>query len=93
MLGGDLMRLLDTVAFIAATRHARAPLVTAGAAGFDLASPIRVGDLILIGAEVTATGNRSLKVRADVSVHPPVVGSTDPMTAAFIMVRTSQRQS
>lgn len=41
LFGGDAMRLLDATAFVAATRHARRPLVTARSEQIDFRSPSR----------------------------------------------------
>src|SRR6187549_232525 len=66
MLGGTVMHLIDITGAIAAHRHARTPMVTAAVDGLQFLHPIRVGDLIILQASVTATFTTSLEVEVQV---------------------------
>ncbi|OAS87956.1 MULTISPECIES: acyl-CoA thioesterase [Metabacillus] len=62
LFGGRLMQLIDEVAVLSATRHARKPCVTASTDSVDFLSPVRVGDSICLVAYVTWTSRTSMEV-------------------------------
>src|SRR4026209_1605625 len=66
ILGGTVMHLIDICGAIACHRHTRSLLVTAAVDGLQFLHPIRVGDLIIRKAHVTATFQTSLEVAVDV---------------------------
>jgi acyl-CoA hydrolase len=45
LFGGDSLRLMDMAAFVAASRHARKPVVTASSERIDFHVPVRQGQL------------------------------------------------
>ena len=66
ILGGTVMHLIDICGAIACHRHTRSLLVTAAVDGLQFLHPIRVGDLIILRARVTATFQTSLEVAVEV---------------------------
>lgn len=87
LFGGELMRLLDAVAFIAATRHVRLPLVTAGCERVDIQGKVDVGELVHLQASVSETRLTSLVVEASAEAEEPIERLTRPCTRArFVMV-------
>ena len=54
ILGGTVMHLIDIAGAIACHRHTRSLLVTAAVDGLQFLHPIKVGDLIILKARVTA---------------------------------------
>jgi acyl-CoA hydrolase len=66
ILGGTVMHLVDIAGAIAAHRHARSQMVTAAVDGLQFLHPIRVGDLIVLQATVTAAFTTSLEVEVRV---------------------------
>ena len=58
LLGGTAMHLIDIAGAIAGHRHTRTPLVTAAVDGLQFLHPIKIGDLIILSARVTATWSR-----------------------------------
>src|SRR5499427_3918574 len=66
ILGGTVMHLIDIAGAIACHRHTRSLLVTAAVDGMQFLHPIKVGDLILLRATVTATFHTSLEVEVEV---------------------------
>ena len=60
--GGTLMKLADTAGGIAAVRHAKRRVVTAIADSMTFEHPVKVGDLVLIDAQVSWVGRTSLEV-------------------------------
>ena len=66
ILGGTVMHLIDIAGAIACHRHTRSLLVTAAVDGLQFLHPIKVGDLIILKAQVTATWTTSLEVEVEV---------------------------
>lgn len=62
LFGGRLMQLIDEVAVLSATRHARKACVTASTDSVDFLSPVRVGDSLCLVAYVTWTSRTSMEV-------------------------------
>jgi acyl-CoA hydrolase len=65
ILGGTVMHLIDMAGAIAAIRHTRSLLVTAAVDGLQFPHPIKVGDLIILEACVTAVWSTSLEVEVE----------------------------
>jgi acyl-CoA hydrolase len=66
ILGGTVMHLIDIAGAIACHRHTRTLLVTAAVDGLQFLHPIKVGDLIILKARVTAAWSTSLEVEVEV---------------------------
>lgn len=62
LFGGAALAHMDKIAFLAATRHGRAPFVTASSEKIDFTAPARIGDLIIATARVVRVGRSSLDV-------------------------------
>ena len=60
--GGTVMKLCDEVAGLAAVRHSRSRVVTAGMDRMTFLHPVMVGDLVTFRATVNATWRTSLEV-------------------------------
>lgn len=82
LAGGELMRLLDALAFIAATRHVRLPMVTARSEQVDFDAPVGVGELVALDARVTETRKTSLVIDVSVVAEDPRTGFRRPCTQA-----------
>lgn len=80
LFGGEMMAWCDAIAFIAATRFRRLPLVTARSEGIDFRSPIRVGEVIELEAFVAETRRTSFVVEVRASVEG--IASPRPRLAA-----------
>src|SRR4029079_10619229 len=66
VLGGTVMHLIDIAGAIACHRHTRSLLVTAAVDGLQFLHPIKIGDLMILRAHVTATFKTSLEVEVEV---------------------------
>src|SRR6187551_271192 len=84
VLGGTVMHLADICGAIAAHRHARTPMVTAAVDGFQFLHPIRVGDLIILRATVTATFRTSLEVEVEVLSEGALSGERKLTSIAYL---------
>jgi acyl-CoA hydrolase len=84
ILGGSVMHLIDIAGAIAAHRHTRRPLVTAAVDGLQFLHPIRVGDLIILRATVTATFTTSLEVQVEVFSEGTLTGDRKQTSVAYL---------
>ena len=84
MLGGTVMHLIDVVGALAAIRHARARVVTAAVDGLQFLHSIKIGDIIILKAHVTATFTTSLEVQVDVFSEEVLTGVRRMATHAYL---------
>jgi acyl-CoA hydrolase len=84
ILGGTVMHLIDIAGAIAAHRHTRSLLVTAAVDGLQFLHPIKVGDLIILQARVTAAFSTSLEVEVEVFSEGTLTGERKPTSRAYL---------
>ena len=84
ILGGTVMHHIDMAGAIACHRHTRSLLVTAAVDGLQFLNPIKVGDLILLKARVTAVWNTSLEVQVEVFSEETLTGRQRMTSRAFL---------
>lgn len=65
LFGGVALAHMDKVAFLAASRHGRAPFVTASCERIDFAAPAMKGELIEATGRIVRVGSRSCDVEVD----------------------------
>jgi uncharacterized protein (TIGR00369 family) len=83
--GGTLMKLADTAGGIAAVRHAKRRVVTAIADSMTFEHPVKVGDLVLIDAEVSWVGRTSLEVEVSIFTEKVVTGERRRTSLAYFV--------
>ena len=84
--GGELMKLMDNAAGVAAARHSRSNVVTAMVRAMEFHTPVRVGDLVIVRAKLTFTGRSSMEVQVRVEAEDIVTGKRrDALIAYFVM--------
>ncbi len=66
LFGGEALKWMDEVAYIAATRFARKQVVTISTEQVDFKRPIPSGVLVELVARVVKVGRTSLKVEVDI---------------------------
>src|SRR5271154_5384349 len=69
LFGGRLMQYIDLVGAMAASRHARAIVVTASMDHLDFVAPVRVGELLILKASVNRAYRTSMEVGVRVMVE------------------------
>lgn len=74
LFGGVALAHMDKVAFLAASRHARAPIVTASSEKIDFATAAGLGEMIEASARVVRVGRSSLDVAVELFAEHPVEG-------------------
>jgi acyl-CoA hydrolase len=84
LLGGTAMHLIDIAGAIACHRHTRSLLVTAAVDGLQFLHPIKIGDLIILQATVTAAFNTSLEVEVEVFSEGTITGDRKLTSRAYL---------
>jgi acyl-CoA hydrolase len=84
ILGGTVMHLIDIAGAIACHRHTRSLLVTAAVDGLQFLHSIKVGDLIILQARVTAVWKTSLEVEVDVFSEETLTGLRKRTSRAYL---------
>jgi acyl-CoA hydrolase len=84
ILGGTVMHLIDIAGAIACHRHTRSLLVTAAVDGLQFLHPIKVGDLIILRARVTAAWSTSLEVQVEVFSEETLTGVRRMTSRAYL---------
>jgi acyl-CoA hydrolase len=92
ILGGTVMHLIDIAGAIACHRHTRSLLVTAAVDGLQFLHPIKVGDLIILKARVTAVWSTSLEVEVEVFSEGTLTGVRRMTSRAFLTFVATDRE-
>jgi acyl-CoA hydrolase len=93
ILGGTVMHLIDIAGAIACHRHTRSLLVTAAVDGLQFLHPIKVGDLIILRARVTAAWRTSLEVEVEVFSEETLTGVRRMTSLAYLTFVAVDRDS
>ncbi len=85
--GGYIMKLCDEAGGMAASKYARRHSVTIVVDSMTFHSPVNIGDLVTVAAEVTWTGRTSMETRVVVTAEDVIAGAiTHTNTAYFVYV-------
>jgi acyl-CoA hydrolase len=84
ILGGTVMHLIDIAGAIACHRHTRSLLVTAAVDDLQFLHPIKVGDMIILQARVTAAWKTSLEVEVEVYSEETLTGVRRMTSRAYL---------
>jgi uncharacterized protein (TIGR00369 family) len=83
--GGWIMKLVDEAGALSAMRHAQCRVVTVAIDQMQFLEPIRIGDLIVLEAEVTYVGRTSMESSVKVSAENPLTGERTHTNTAFVV--------
>src|SRR5574339_231195 len=83
--GGWIMKLVDEAGALACMRHAQRKVVTVSMDSMTFRQPIKIGDLIIINAEVTYTGRTSMEAEVQVIAENPVTGDRTHTNTAYLV--------
>ena len=83
--GGWIMKLVDEAGALACMRHAQRPVVTVAIDSMVFRKPIKIGDLVLITAEVTYAGRTSLEAEVRVQTENPITGERIETNTAYVV--------
>jgi acyl-CoA hydrolase len=82
--GGSVMAWIDLAAGMSAMRHARLPVVTASIDQLAFRSPVRIGQIALVRAQVNAVFATSMEVGVEVLTEEPLSGERHLCCEAFL---------
>lgn len=83
--GGWIMKMADEAGALACMRHAQRKVVTVAIDSMTFREPIRIGDLVILSAEVTYTGRTSMEAKVDVLAENPVTRERSHTNAAYLV--------
>src|SRR5512145_3018676 len=83
--GSWIMKLVDEAGALACMRHAQRKVVTVAIDSMTFRQPIRIGDLIILNAEVTYTGRTSMEAEVQVIAENPVTGDQTHTNTAYLV--------
>lgn len=90
--GGFVMKLCDEAGGMAAVRHARRPVVTVTVDSMAFHSPVHIGNLLTVTAEVTWVGRSSMETKVVVMAEDVLSGRvTHTNTAYFVYVALDEQ--
>ncbi len=84
LLGGRVMHLVDMAGALAATRHARCPVVTAAVDSMRFLHPVHIGQLIILKASVNKAFHTSMEVGVKVFVEDLLTGERKHTSSAYL---------
>lgn len=82
--GGVIMKLVDTVAGVVAIRHAGRLAVTASIDRLDFLSPVYIGDLVILRANLNMVGKTSMEVGVRVECENVLTGEVRHTASAYL---------
>jgi uncharacterized protein (TIGR00369 family) len=83
--GGWIMKLVDECGALACMRHAQRRVVTVAVDRMTFRQPIKIGDLVILTAEVTYTGRTSMEAEVHVEAENPVTGIKTHTNNAYLV--------
>jgi uncharacterized protein (TIGR00369 family) len=83
--GGWIMKLVDEAGALACMRHAQRKVVTVAIDSMVFRQPIRLGDLVVITAEVSYAGRTSMEAEVQVLAENPITGEQTHTNTAYLV--------
>jgi acyl-CoA hydrolase len=83
--GGEIMKMVDTAAGLAAAKHCRCPVVTVAMDEMSFMEPVYVGDVVTVRAMVNDTGRTSLEVGVRVEAEDVRTGRSVHTSSAYLV--------
>ncbi len=83
--GGWIMKLADEAGALACMRHAQRRVVTVAIDSMVFRNPIKIGDLVLLTAEVTYAGRTSMEAEVLVHTENPISGERIETNTAYLV--------
>ncbi len=84
LFGGVMMQWIDVCAGVAAMRHAGGGVVTASIDRLDFIVPVRVGDVVVLQAQVNFARRTSMEVGCRVETEDPSTRQRRYTTKAYL---------
>ena len=83
--GGEIMKLIDACAGVAASRHVRGRVVTARVDELSFVAPVYVGDLVTARASVNDVGSKSMEIGVRVEAENTFTGAVVHVSSAYLV--------
>src|SRR5689334_4013404 len=83
--GGWIMKLADEAGALACMRHAQRRVVTVAVDSLVFREPIKIGDLVILTAEVTYAGRTSMEAEVQVQAENPITGERTHTNTAYLV--------
>jgi uncharacterized protein (TIGR00369 family) len=83
--GGWIMKMVDEAGALACMRHAQRKVVTVAIDSMTFRQPIKIGDLVILNAEVSYTGRTSMEAEIQVLAENPVTGERTHTNNAYLV--------
>jgi uncharacterized protein (TIGR00369 family) len=91
LFGGQALRMMDTAAFVAATRRARRTMVTVGVEQVDYRAPVHHGEIVEVIAEVASVGHTSVTIEVEMIAEAMLTGERRSCgTGRFVFVALNE---
>ena len=84
MFGGIMMQWIDVCAGVAAMRHAAGAVLTASIDRLDFMSPVQVGEIVVLHAQVNYTSRTSMEVGCRVETEDMHLRTRRYVTKAYL---------
>lgn len=85
--GGEIMKMMDSAAGVAAQKHAHTNCVTARVEELNFKKPVHVGELVTCKSQVIYAGHSSMEIFVTVESEDLITGKKQiALTAFFTMV-------
>jgi len=84
MFGGVMMQWIDVCAGVAAMRHASGAVLTASIDRLDFLSPVHVGEVVVLSAQVNFTSRTSMEVGCRVETEDMRTQTFRYVTKAYL---------
>lgn len=82
--GGTILRLIDDVAFVVATRHARKNVVMASMDHISFDHPVNIGDIVTLRGRLSYVGHSSMDVEVEIETEELKEGRVLKVGSAYI---------
>ncbi len=83
--GGFIMKLVDEAAGLCALRHAQRPVVTIAIDSMTFHSPVHVGNVVNLHANLNYVGRTSMEVGVKVIAENPITGERTHTNSAYLV--------
>ncbi len=83
--GGWIMKLVDEAGALACMRHSQRRVVTVAIDSMVFRHPIKLGDLVMLTAELTDVGKTSMEVEVQVQAENPISGRRFQTNTAYLV--------
>lgn len=86
VFGGTILKMVDEISYVSATRHCRANVVTASLDKMDFLSPVHIGDLLTLESSINAAWRSSMEVGVKVTAEDVRTGAIRHTGSSYLTV-------